>query len=830
MIAVRCQIKSKKAPQSLVYRVFLRLFTGILGAGCICNSLSGNLSKNSSNLGEAFFQSPFASEVKQSEQGILASIKRFMTKEAREARKDLPVLISACTLHYDEQKKIFTAQGQVLVRQAESTLRAHKLEYHEKKDELFVCGNVLLTDPSGDRLSFEKATLKGDLKEGILSEVKLFTCTQERLTASSIKHNPNATTEVEMGSYTPCKHCEDRDPLWSLHARHMLNDDATHIAAFTDAHLRFFGVPVLYIPYFYLPTKRSSGFLPPLISGSKELGSYIGVPYYWALDESKDLTLTPFAMTKGGWMLAEEYRYWFCDGKINVDGALNGGGAFPPKKGKERDIPKARGLPNFFSTEKCLPKVRGYVHGNIELYLNDRWRFLSDEWWVSDQTFLSTRPFFGHSTDPYLQSWTRLEGFYPHHFFQVGGLRYQGLQKGERSKTTPFVYPDCHYYYDSPAFWEGSYASMHANVVSLYQSLGNQMQRALCEGQWTFPGVTSWGHEYALLAYANLASYHSRLQEESLDTKPQKTHTHMGRIFPQIGLEGKWPHAFQGFIVSPILQLFVAPTKVNSFKIPNEDSQYIEYTASNFLSKSRFCGSDRMDDGSRINVGLQGDCLLHLSGLRAGTTRFFLGQSFALSAPALDLEAVGIRKGASDIVGLLEMHFPEEFHLFHNFRCNKKDFSMKFQEIGWKIGPPVFNISGSYALRSPETEQFTDLKKKKHPHLSKMQDLAPMILLQDVRFLTYNQLYASLSSEFFDYWKGSVFVTQNFRTRHQPQKVLDKGIGLTYGDECFSLGVTVQHAYYRMNDLRPGFSWDFFVTLKNIGGIHQKKIRFSRTL
>jgi LPS-assembly protein len=81
------------------------------------------------------------------------------------------------------------------------------------------------------------------------------------------------------------------------------------------------GWPIFYSPYLSAPepgVKRASGFLMPSFGNSSTVGFHVAAPYFWAIDGDKDLTLTPRFMTKGGELLAAEYRQRFGNGIIDA--------------------------------------------------------------------------------------------------------------------------------------------------------------------------------------------------------------------------------------------------------------------------------------------------------------------------------------------------------------------------------------------------------------------------------------------------------------------------------------------------------------------------------
>ena len=377
------------------------------------------------------------------------------------------------------------------------------------------------------------------------------------------------------------------------------------------------------------------------------------------------------------------------------------------------------------------------------------------------------------------------------------GIHYQGLQKGDRSRTTPVIYPELDYFYDSPPLGDHSVVSFHLNTLSLYQSLGNAEQRGVLEGEWKWPIMNALGQQWNFFTRANAGVYATKLQEE-INHSPKKNYT-IGRFFPQTGVEWSWAQLSPDgkWFFTPTVQVIGAPPRLNTEKIPNEDSQFIAFDESNLFSKSRFAGFDRVDQGSRASYGAQWG---HDFGPKHRTS-FFVGQSYGFSHPDVLLTPVGIRRYFSDVVGKAEVAVPYMV-TFYRFRCDNKRLSMRFQEVGWDLGSPKFMVSGSYAF-------------------SRQKSQSPF-------FLNYNQLFLNVSSKLTRYWTGKVFMTQDFKTRYTKQNSLDKGVGLAYQDECFDAGITVQHSRYRMNDLKPGYSVDFYISLKNLGGFVHKQQRFSR--
>lgn len=105
--------------------------------------------------------------------------------------------------------------------------------------------------------------------------------------------------------------CVQPTPRWDLHAGTvLLNVD--HYTLLKNAVLTVKGVPMLYLPIMYYPTKkeqRATGFLIPTYGSSTLRGQSIHNAFFWAVNRSQDATLLHDWFSKVGQGLGGEYRY-----------------------------------------------------------------------------------------------------------------------------------------------------------------------------------------------------------------------------------------------------------------------------------------------------------------------------------------------------------------------------------------------------------------------------------------------------------------------------------------------------------------------------------------
>ncbi|HEY6213883.1 MAG TPA: putative LPS assembly protein LptD [Vicinamibacterales bacterium] len=113
---------------------------------------------------------------------------------------------------------------------------------------------------------------------------------------------------ITNGGFTTCV---QPTPRWDLTADTItLNVDA--YTFLRNAVLTAKGVPLLYLPVLYYPTKhgeRATGFLLPTIGTSSLRGMSLHDAFFWAINRSQDATLFHDFFSKVGQGYGTEYRY-----------------------------------------------------------------------------------------------------------------------------------------------------------------------------------------------------------------------------------------------------------------------------------------------------------------------------------------------------------------------------------------------------------------------------------------------------------------------------------------------------------------------------------------
>ena len=165
---------------------------------------------------------------------------------------ELPVLMLADEINYDEELKTVVAKGKVEIVQGERTLLADTVSYNQKTDTVSASGNIVLHEPSGEVIFAEYVELTEELKNGLIERIRVLLKDESRFAANSAVRRDGNKTRMKLAVYSPCKLCEENPeapPLWQLKAERVEHDQEDRKIRYKDVFLEMWGVPVAYAPY-----------------------------------------------------------------------------------------------------------------------------------------------------------------------------------------------------------------------------------------------------------------------------------------------------------------------------------------------------------------------------------------------------------------------------------------------------------------------------------------------------------------------------------------------------------------------------------------------------
>jgi LPS-assembly protein len=199
-------------------------------------------------------------------------------------------------------------KGRAQIRRNGAVIKADEIKYDPDSDVANLIGN---TEFSKGNATFRgpKARFRVDAREGEM-ELPNYELRDNRASGKANKLTIE-TADVfvfDKATYTTCTP-ENLD--WYFTASKLEIDNEQKEMVGTNGVMRFFDVPIAYVPYFSAPTskERRSGILAPVAGYNSNNGIDVTAPYYVNIAPNRDLLLLPRVMGQRGVQLGAKYQF-----------------------------------------------------------------------------------------------------------------------------------------------------------------------------------------------------------------------------------------------------------------------------------------------------------------------------------------------------------------------------------------------------------------------------------------------------------------------------------------------------------------------------------------
>ena len=690
------------------------------------------------------------------------------------------VRFSADEMEHDRDLDITTARGNVKIFNQGRILSADVVVYNRKQDLVSASSNIILLEPTGEVLFAEFMELSGDLKDGIIADFRAILNDGSLVAASGGRRTNANKLEMRNAVYSPCKLCDDdpaRAPLWQIKAVKILHDKKHQNIEYKDAWLEIAGIPVMYTPYLSHPdpsVKRKSGFLTPSFGSTTSTGSFVRTPYYYNLSANSDATFAPSFTEDESLILAGEYRQ-----KIQK-------GEFQARASIKQNTPEDE---RTYAAQKGIAGIRGHISAKGRFEYDDTWRWGFDINRQSDETYMSR---FGYKSDNTLPNITNalasnafIEGYRKRNYLHAEATAFQTTLTEQENDTVPIILPLVDFNHVSEPDSYGGSTTLDVNFLALTRLEGSDTRRLSVRSGWNLPYVAPRGDVYTLSAKLISDLYNTdSLQVAGHDNTDDFAY----RLMPQVSFDWRYPlvrgdtSVYQMF--EPIAALVVSPYGGNSYNIPNEDSQNLEFDDTNLFSNNRFSGLDRVEGGPRINYGFKWGAF----GRGGGSTSLLLGQSFRYKTDDSFSVGSGLEDNFSDVVGRLQASPSKLLNLFYRTRLNKDNLEARRNELNITTGTAAFRLNTHYVYFDRQ---------------------------EDSEFAGREEITSSISSQITDTWVSSLSATRDLAE----SDFRSMNLNLTYEDECFLFSSSLNRTLFQNQDLQPENSVIFRLLFKTLGEV-----------
>ncbi|MFP5387245.1 MAG: LPS-assembly protein LptD [Bacteriovoracia bacterium] len=205
--------------------------------------------------------------------------------------------------------RYFEAVGNVVVISQKDTLYGEVASLDQDTMTVKVEGNVRFITKDltlyGSHLDYNLTTGAAHIKNA-----RILT-TSFNLVATELTRVNEKEYIAKEAEFTTCKDCVES---WSVYGNFIKLRVGKYVEV-KHGLLKVKGVDVIYIPYLVFPilSDRETGILVPRISSRTGEGLSYEQPFFWAIDESKDATISPTFWAKRGYGGDLQYRQRFSE-------------------------------------------------------------------------------------------------------------------------------------------------------------------------------------------------------------------------------------------------------------------------------------------------------------------------------------------------------------------------------------------------------------------------------------------------------------------------------------------------------------------------------------
>ena len=342
----------------------------------------------------------------------------------------------------NKKKTIFSNNPTILTDLDGNTLNLENFEYVYSKKIFKSLGKIKVKDKNDNTYFFSQIIIDTKNYEMIGTDVKAFLNNEQfkfnkenkpRIFANTAQLKESGTS-FQKTAFTFCNYRdENKCPPWEFIAREMNHDTEKKTIYYENVMIKVYNVPIMYFPYFFHPdptVKRRSGFLTPSFKNVKSLGASTTIPYFYAINDDKDLTISNKIFSENHPLILAEYRQAFKDASLVVDLAYTEGlkKTDAKKNTGQRSHSFLRFIKNFENNERA---------NELELNLEN----------ISNRKYLKTYKIqtdLVNSDENILENYLKFNSTGEDDFFGIEASVFKSLKK-DNSEKYEYILPSATY-------------------------------------------------------------------------------------------------------------------------------------------------------------------------------------------------------------------------------------------------------------------------------------------------------------------------------------------------------------------------------------------------
>jgi len=661
---------------------------------------------------------------------------------------------------YDADTRQLQANGNVVVSFEGTFLEASSISYNSATGELRAIGPLRLTTPDGTITLADLAELSADLQTGLIQGARVLLANQFQISAPEIRRSGGRFTAFYQVVGSSCQVCANRPvPIWQIRAARVIHDQDQARYYFESATFVAFGLPIIHMPRLSIPD-------PSVRRASGFLFPVLTVSNAYG----NGLKL-PYYVVLGD----------HSDATITPFVTTNGGFIFEGEY-RRRFANGSIDLLGAIGLTDPLGGNGGFFKANVSFGFGNRYVAFADLNFTSTNGFLRR---FGYDEADRLQNTLGIWRYGDRGFLNANLIYFQSLRDADIAAEIPIVLPEITWRRTFVEPLTGGSTAFKLETVGLLRTGGRDLLRMSASGDWRRDWSAPVGMRLTTFAETHLDFY--RVWDDGgYSNQILKVFT------PIIGVELRWPLAMTRgevlHMIEPVTQIiYTVPIGFND-AVPNEDSLQIEFDETNLFAVNRFPGVNVYEAGLRANVGV--------TYRRFDPTGWIfgvdVGRVYRLEDPGQFTVESGLGGTVSDVLAAVRFDLPPHLRLINRFLIGT-EFNIRRAEAEISLDYDKFNIETSYVYLAPNVSAD-----------------AP-----DAR----SEIQLAANWRVSDNWEAAA------EWRHDliAQEPVYGALGLTYGNECIEVEVSVARRFTDSVNFPAATTYNIAIKLAGLGATLQDK-------
>ena len=292
--------------------------------------------------------------------------------------------VKTSDIFLDNKNGLISSQEKTIIEDRDNNkIYLNNFEYLREKNIFKSVGSIKIIDNLNNSYNFTQIYIDENEREIIGSDAKLYMNDRNfkfndnnkpRVFANTINLKNNTSTFTK-SNFTMCNYRkDDKCPPWELKASQMTHNKIKKTIYYDNVVIKLYNLPIFYLPKLSHPdptVKRRSGFLVPSFSDTRNLGSGVNVPYFWAIGKDRDLTINNKLFASEHPLFLGEYRQAFKDSNMTLDFGYTEGFKRSSKTKKSGD--KSHIFTNFLKNFDSSDNINNNLEVNLQHVSNKKY-------------------------------------------------------------------------------------------------------------------------------------------------------------------------------------------------------------------------------------------------------------------------------------------------------------------------------------------------------------------------------------------------------------------------------------------------------------------------